>query len=169
MALAGKEMGTDVGCWFGPSIAAGAIKTLVHAFPEAGLGVSIAVDGSVYQSDVYSASSPVIGSPTSSSRDGHRRRKGERGWGGRAVLVLVGIRLGIDGVNPIYYETIKVRNFLPALYRANVDVDMVRHCIRSLRVWALQVVDLRARIISWGVKLIICSTWIHIMRGRLFR
>lgn len=30
-------------------------------------------------------------------------------WGERAVLVLIGIRLGIDGVNPIYYETIKVR------------------------------------------------------------
>lgn len=26
MALAGKELGTDVGCWFGPSVAAGAIK-----------------------------------------------------------------------------------------------------------------------------------------------
>ena len=26
MALAGKELGTDVGQWFGPSIAAGAIK-----------------------------------------------------------------------------------------------------------------------------------------------
>ena len=25
--------------------------------------------------------------------------------------MLVGIRLGIDGVNPVYYETIKVRNF----------------------------------------------------------
>lgn len=27
--------------------------------------------------------------------------------------MLVGIRLGIDGVNPIYYETIKVRIFDP--------------------------------------------------------
>ncbi|KAG6807348.1 hypothetical protein H0H92_007893 [Tricholoma furcatifolium] len=34
MALAGKELGKDVGQWFGPSTAAGAIKTLVHAFPE---------------------------------------------------------------------------------------------------------------------------------------
>ncbi len=30
-------------------------------------------------------------------------------WGDRAVLVLVGIRLGIEGVNPLYYNTIKVR------------------------------------------------------------
>ena len=28
--------------------------------------------------------------------------------GDRAVLVLIGIRLGIEGVNPLYYNTIKV-------------------------------------------------------------
>jgi ABC-type glucose/galactose transport system permease subunit len=27
------------------------------------------------------------------------------------LVVLIGIRLGIDGVNPIYYDTIKVRGF----------------------------------------------------------
>ncbi|OAX40243.1 hypothetical protein K503DRAFT_737855 [Rhizopogon vinicolor AM-OR11-026] len=98
MALAGKELGKDVGQWFGPSTAAGAIKTLVHAFPEASLGVSVATDGVIYQSDVYAASNVHIGSP---------RRHMRAAWGGRAVLVLIGIRLGIDGVNPIYYETIK--------------------------------------------------------------
>lgn len=98
MALAGKELGKDVGQWFGPSTAAGAIKTLVHAFPEAGLGVSVATDGVIYQSDVYAASNVHIGSP---------RRHMKATWGERAVLVLIGIRLGIDGVNPIYYETIK--------------------------------------------------------------
>lgn len=29
MALAGKELGTEVGCWFGPSVAAGAIKCVL--------------------------------------------------------------------------------------------------------------------------------------------
>ncbi|KAG6882739.1 hypothetical protein C0995_013906, partial [Termitomyces sp. Mi166 len=29
------------------------------------------------------------------------------GWGDRPVLLLIGVRLGLDGVNPIYYETIK--------------------------------------------------------------
>jgi hypothetical protein len=32
-------------------------------------------------------------------------------WGDRAVVVLIGIRLGLDGVNPIYYDTIKVGGF----------------------------------------------------------
>ncbi|EMD42359.1 ATG4-like protein [Gelatoporia subvermispora B] len=104
MALVGKELGKEVGQWFGPSTAAGAIKTLVHAFPEAGLGVSVATDSVIYQSDVYTASRSNLGSP---------RRNGRSGWGDRAVLVLVGIRLGLDGVNPIYYDTIKALYTFP--------------------------------------------------------
>ncbi|EGO22797.1 cysteine protease required for autophagy [Serpula lacrymans var. lacrymans S7.9] len=104
MALAGKDLGKDVGQWFGPSTAAGAIKTLVHAFPEAGLGVSVASDGVIFQSDVYAASNAYIGSP---------RRHAKVSWGGRAVIVLIGIRLGLDGVNPIYYDTIKALYTFP--------------------------------------------------------
>ncbi|KAG1772536.1 hypothetical protein EV702DRAFT_1246497 [Suillus placidus] len=84
--------------WFGPSTAADTIKTLVHSFPEAGLGVSVAADSVIYQSDVYAASNVHIGSP---------RRHMRSTWGERAVLVLIGICLGIDGVNSIYYNTIK--------------------------------------------------------------
>ncbi|TRM57351.1 hypothetical protein BD626DRAFT_574659 [Schizophyllum amplum] len=225
MALAGRALGKDVGQWFGPSTAAGAIKTLVHAYPDAGLGVAVASDGVVYQTDVFGAShsprsleqekayasqphsphatmksrrQPVPGrqghvrspsssqhghspsssyghAPTSytrqqpfsagssaSSRSSHqlspstssytssrtsftgasvmsggsgrgtakrrerrddtssrlrddsssqasrqRQRDREREWGDRPVLVLLGLRLGLDAVNPIYYETIK--------------------------------------------------------------
>ncbi|KAI0917727.1 hypothetical protein AcV5_003899 [Taiwanofungus camphoratus] len=109
MALVGKELGKDVGQWFGPSTAAGAIRKLVHAFPEAALGVSVASDGVVYQSDVYAASNSSIGSP---------RKHGRSTWGDRAVLVLVGIRLGLNGVNPIYYNTIK------ALYTLSQSVGI---------------------------------------------
>ncbi|KAJ7205877.1 hypothetical protein C8J57DRAFT_1615298 [Mycena rebaudengoi] len=34
-------------------------------------------------------------------------------WGDRPVLLLLGIRLGLDGVNPVYYETIKMLYTLP--------------------------------------------------------
>ncbi|EPS95700.1 hypothetical protein FOMPIDRAFT_143470 [Fomitopsis schrenkii] len=105
MALVGKELGKDVGQWFGPSTAAGAIKTLVHAFPEAGLGVSVAADGGViYQSDVYAVSHSVIGPP---------QRYARLSWGDRGVLILIGIRLGLDGVNPVYYDTIKALYTFP--------------------------------------------------------
>ncbi|KAJ6523468.1 hypothetical protein DFH09DRAFT_1190380 [Mycena vulgaris] len=49
MALAGKAAGKDVGMWFGPSAAAGAVRTLVDAFPACGLGVSVAADGTLYR------------------------------------------------------------------------------------------------------------------------
>ncbi|KAH9931302.1 peptidase family C54-domain-containing protein [Fomitopsis serialis] len=105
MALVGKELGKDVGQWFGPSTAAGAIKTLVHTFPEANLGVSVAADGGVvYQSDVYAVSHSTMGSP---------RRHARLGWGDRGVLILIGIRLGLDGVNPVYYDTVKALYTFP--------------------------------------------------------
>ncbi|OSD05590.1 hypothetical protein PYCCODRAFT_1443018 [Trametes coccinea BRFM310] len=106
MALVGKDLGKDVGQWFGPSTAAGAIKVLVHAFPEAGLGVAVAADGVLYESDVYAASRSVM---YSTRRHGPSRLE----WGDRAVLVLIGIRLGIEGVNPVYYNTIKTLYTFP--------------------------------------------------------
>ncbi|KZV75248.1 hypothetical protein PENSPDRAFT_673899 [Peniophora sp. CONT] len=99
MALAGKELGKDVGQWFGPSTAAGALKTLTDAYPDAHLGVCVAVDSQVFQTDVFAASWDPRAAVSS-----HRKRTR---WGGRAVLVLVGLRLGLDGVNPIYYESVK--------------------------------------------------------------
>ncbi|KAH8111525.1 hypothetical protein DFH11DRAFT_1729456 [Phellopilus nigrolimitatus] len=123
MALAGKDLGKDVGSWFGPSTAAGAIKTLVHAFAEAGLGVSVATDGVVYETDVLAASNagPYMfrhSRMATSSPSTRRRRSGQPQslmsiWGQRPVLVLVGIRLGIDGVNPVYYEAVKALYTFP--------------------------------------------------------
>ncbi|KAJ7644998.1 hypothetical protein B0H17DRAFT_1339095 [Mycena rosella] len=56
MALAGKAARKDVGVWFGPSAAAGALRTLVDAYPVCGLGVTIATDGTLYQTEVFAAS-----------------------------------------------------------------------------------------------------------------
>ncbi|KAF8054328.1 peptidase family C54-domain-containing protein [Lyophyllum atratum] len=110
MALAGKELGKDVGQWFGPSTAAGAIKTLVNAFPEAGLGVSVATDGVLFQTDVFTASH----TGASSVRSPKRHTKAlSSAWGDRPVLLLIGVRLGLEGVNPIYYETIKLLYTFP--------------------------------------------------------
>ncbi|KAL8280849.1 hypothetical protein RQP46_006853 [Phenoliferia psychrophenolica] len=89
-ALMGKKLGKDVGEWFGPSTAAGAIKALVTDFEPAGLAVCSVVDGSVYKTDVEAAAT---------NADGER-------WA-KPVLVLIGLRLGIDGVHPIYHEAVK--------------------------------------------------------------
>ncbi|KAF7356818.1 Cysteine protease [Mycena venus] len=100
MALAGKDLGTEVGQWFGPSIAAGAIKALVQAFPACGLGVSVATDGVLYQTSVFEASHTSPRPEADSESD-------SISWGDRPVLLLLGLRLGLDGVNPIYHDTIK--------------------------------------------------------------
>jgi len=75
----------------------------------------------IYKSDVYAASAlPSKGwfeedTNTDSTPTASKRSSSERGrvWGDKAVLVLVGLRLGLDGVNPIYYESIKVSHMYP--------------------------------------------------------
>ena len=55
------------------------------------MGVVEGSDGMIYVDEVAA---------TSCGMDGVE-------WG-RPVLVLIGLRLGIDGVNPIYYDSVKV-------------------------------------------------------------
>jgi cysteine protease ATG4 len=69
----------------------------------------------IYKSDVYSASSLSStgwfdDDESKASGMSSKRSSSERGrvWGDKAVLILVGLRLGLEGVNPIYYESIKV-------------------------------------------------------------
>lgn len=53
----------------------------------------------IYESEVIASSHGGVGSP---------RRHVRKVWGERPVLILIGHRLGIDGVNPLYYNFIKV-------------------------------------------------------------
>ncbi|GAA5995321.1 hypothetical protein JCM5350_007052 [Sporobolomyces pararoseus] len=87
-ALEGQRLGKSVGEWFGPSTAAGAIKRLVNDFEPAGIKVVSCVDGTLYENEVVAASTK------------------EKKWDAK-VLVLINLRLGIDGVNPIYHEAVK--------------------------------------------------------------
>lgn len=88
-------------------------RALTDEFLAAGLGVASDIDGTVYRSDVFHASifpgHPSLLLPTG------RRRSTTTGsklptWQ-RPVLVLINVRLGLDRVNPTYYDTIKVRFF----------------------------------------------------------
>lgn len=79
-----------------PLISLSPFRRLVHAFPQAALGIALAKDSILCQSDVFLASHT------------HTPHHPPTTWGDRPVLLLIGLRLGIDGVNPIYYETIKV-------------------------------------------------------------
>ncbi|EJT99143.1 hypothetical protein DACRYDRAFT_70366 [Dacryopinax primogenitus] len=114
LALAGADMGREVGQWFGPSIAAGSIKKLVSAFPACGLGVVVPPDQIIHETAVFTASHtptlPSSASSLSNTRDREARERANRmkeEWGDRAVLILIGLRLGIEGVTPIYYDSVK--------------------------------------------------------------
>jgi hypothetical protein len=92
-------------------------RTLANAFPPCGLAVSVASDGMIFRSDVYSASNakddgwaPVVRTlPWDPSVHASRA-----GFGNKAVLVLVNVRLGTNTVNPIYYDSLKVCQRDPA-------------------------------------------------------
>ncbi len=118
MALIGKQLGKDVGEWFGPSTAAGAIRTLANAFPPCGLSVVTASDGILYHSEVMEAShtsrsgwedvEKQLCLPRRSIRSRRESVGGGDRWGSQAVLVLAGIRLGLEGVNAVYHDSVKV-------------------------------------------------------------
>ncbi|CAG8722937.1 13830_t:CDS:2 [Cetraspora pellucida] len=90
IALLGKQLGKNIGEWFGPSTASQAIKALVEDFPAANLSVYVATDGVVYKNEVYKA--------------GKNNRTGKDF---QSVLILVAIRLGINNLNPIYHNALK--------------------------------------------------------------
>ncbi|KAJ7799490.1 hypothetical protein B0H14DRAFT_3491543 [Mycena olivaceomarginata] len=88
------------------------LPMLVEAFPACGLGVSIATDGTLYQTEVFAASHSPAFAPSSSSaasvssshghsssshESGSKKRKESKKWSDRPVPLLLGIRLGLDG------------------------------------------------------------------------
>jgi len=75
---------------------------LADAYTEVGIGVSVATDGTLFRSDVFSASHGGLRYPQSLKET----------WGHQPVLLLIALRLGLDGVNPVYYETVKVGLFI---------------------------------------------------------
>ncbi|KAI8939741.1 Cysteine protease atg4 [Plenodomus lindquistii] len=84
-AVCGKYPGE----WFGPSAAARCIQDLVNKYKEAGLRVYVSGDGA----DVYEDKLKQV----AVEEDGE--------W--KPTLILVGTRLGIDKITPVYWEALK--------------------------------------------------------------
>ncbi|OCK74356.1 autophagy-related protein-like protein 4 [Lepidopterella palustris CBS 459.81] len=83
------------GEWFGPSATARCIQELANDYEEAGLRVYITGDGS----DVYEDSFFKI----AKTADGIFR----------PTLILVGTRLGIDKITPVYWDSLKASLQMP--------------------------------------------------------
>ncbi|KAF2845998.1 autophagy-related protein-like protein 4 [Plenodomus tracheiphilus IPT5] len=84
-AVCGKYPGE----WFGPSAAARCIQDLVNKYKEAGLRVYVSGDGA----DVY--------------EDRLKQIAVEEDAEWKPTLILVGTRLGIDKITPVYWEALK--------------------------------------------------------------
>jgi len=81
--------GKHPGEWFGPSATARCIQALTNKHKDSGLSVYINGDGSdVYEDKVLQIATAKTGSFT-------------------PTLILVGIRLGIDRITPVYWEALK--------------------------------------------------------------
>jgi cysteine protease ATG4 len=77
------------GEWFGPSAAARCIQDLVHEHKDAGLRVYVSGDGA----DVY--------------EDNLKELAVDADGMFRPTLILVGTRLGIDKITPVYWEALQ--------------------------------------------------------------
>ncbi|KAJ7228042.1 hypothetical protein C8J57DRAFT_1730659 [Mycena rebaudengoi] len=119
--------------WFGPSAAAGAGRTLFNASSPAAWAFSsppmarstrrrctsprinpsrVIVACVVVRLAHHSPKLLIASLSHASHRELHIRADEER-QGDRPVLLPLGIRLGLDGVNPMYYETIKMLYTFP--------------------------------------------------------
>ncbi|KAJ6583271.1 hypothetical protein B0H10DRAFT_2097382 [Mycena sp. CBHHK59/15] len=87
---------------------------LVEAFSACGLGVSIATDGTLYQTEVFTAShSPAFtpSSPSVTSVSSHGHSSSSHGSGSKK-----GKESKKWGDRPVLYETIKVRVFVSLIF-----------------------------------------------------
>jgi len=96
----GEENGHKAGDWYGPSTVAhilcSAMKNALHPTLES-ICIYVSQDCTVYKEDVISVATEC--------RSCSNKECSERMW--RSVLILVPVRLGGEGLNPIYIPCIK--------------------------------------------------------------
>eukprot|EP00794_Sanderia_malayensis_P008211 gene8211-9091_t len=96
----GQEIGRKAGDWYGPGSVAHilsiALKRAMHPYLE-GICIYVAQDCTVYKEDVIKLATQCVNCTAADCRD--------KTW--RSVLILVPVRLGGEGFNPIYAPCIK--------------------------------------------------------------
>ncbi|KNC97056.1 cysteine protease ATG4 [Spizellomyces punctatus DAOM BR117] len=94
IALLGKQFDKNIGEWFGPSTISHVLKVLLDDHKDIDMGIYVATDGVMYLDDINNECT-----------------KGHEGW--RGTLILVPIRLGVEGLNPVYFDALKACFSLP--------------------------------------------------------
>jgi len=98
IAVLGVELGKAVGQWFGPSTIATALRQLVNNNPLASLKVYKCEHALILPSQVKALASSPSGSEQPSPSNIWRQ----------GVMIIVPTRLGVSGVNPVYYKSIQL-------------------------------------------------------------
>ncbi|KAL1923220.1 uncharacterized protein VTP21DRAFT_9596 [Calcarisporiella thermophila] len=112
MTQRGQELGKNLGEWFGPSTTSLAIKAMLKECDKlgasVGMGVVVAGDGVIYRDEVVRCSHEAVPStqPSSSKTSERDDDNLDDEVLPRPVLVLAATRLGVEGVNPVYYQGI---------------------------------------------------------------
>ncbi|ORX89196.1 peptidase C54 [Basidiobolus meristosporus CBS 931.73] len=88
--IQGRQLGKNIGEWFGPFTASQAIRALVNSYQPLDLGVYVATDSVIYKDQLRMLTQ-----------------------GNKPLLVLLPTRLGINTLNPIYFHGIKKLLGLP--------------------------------------------------------
>ncbi|KAG1047456.1 hypothetical protein G6F43_010096 [Rhizopus delemar] len=131
IALLGKQLGKNIGEWFGPSTISQVIQALVSDFAPANLSVYVAADGVIYRDDVNDVATGKKPrgdfSYLSSLADSKGREEAKHLYDTstpqsstvktdtfKPVLILVALRLGIDSLHPTYYGGLKACFELPS-------------------------------------------------------
>ncbi|KAI9012380.1 hypothetical protein DFJ74DRAFT_302704 [Hyaloraphidium curvatum] len=83
------QLGISIGNWFGPSTVSQAVKAILnHCDGPLAMRTYVAMDGTLCKADALAVAKDAVA-----------------GW--TPLLILVPLRLGIDSINPVYYQGIK--------------------------------------------------------------
>ncbi|KAI9022167.1 hypothetical protein CLU79DRAFT_751450 [Phycomyces nitens] len=136
IALLGKQLGKNIGEWFGPSTISQVIQALVSDFPPAAMAVCIATDGVIYHEDVRDVATGkkprgefgYLSSRLHDLHEDHGRAEAMAIYNRynppsipshvsegvfKPVLLLVALRLGIESLHPTYHAALKACFELP--------------------------------------------------------
>lgn len=103
IALMGAIDGKQVGDWFGPNTVAQALKKLAEYDDWSNLAIHVALDNTIVIKDIKKL--------CLKQKDGPRGSVPEKHW--KPLLLIIPLRLGINEINPVYFNSLKTCFMLP--------------------------------------------------------
>ncbi|XP_072295266.1 cysteine protease ATG4C [Eucyclogobius newberryi] len=107
----GSVMGRQAGDWYGPAVVAHILKKAVEEAIDpilAGITAYVSQDCTVYSGDVMdNHRAPGAGQDAEAQRPPHNEASGAGEVDGRAVVILIPVRLGGEKTNPDYINFVK--------------------------------------------------------------